>query len=76
MINQVPICKNYEEYKDRMLDFNDWMNDDFLSNLNEDELYILAVEIDAKRHPELLSPYASVMKKYREKKRYNEMKVA
>jgi len=63
-------------YIDEMLSFNDYMNDDFLSKMSVDELYKLSVDLDNRKYPDLLSPSAYVMKKYREKKRYNELKDA
>ena len=63
-------------YIDEMLSFNDYMNDDFLSKMSVDELYKLSVDLVNRKYPDLLSPSAYVMKKYREKKRYNELKDA
>ena len=68
--------ENVDMYIDEMLSFNDYMNDDFLSKMSVDELYKLSVDLDNRKYPDLLSPSAYVMKKYREKKRYNELKDA
>jgi hypothetical protein len=60
------------KYIDEVLSFNDYMNDDFLSKLSCDELYKLSVDIDNRKYPDLLSPSAFVMQKYREKKHTEE----